>query len=121
MKVPLDGGQQGLLQVDVAVAADGLVAVAGWRIGAVDLALEVDGVVVATDVIPVERGDVAAAYGGSAVADCGFVLVAEHVAGTACSWRRGATRDGVGRHIGIRSHRLPRRRSPRSVWRRWGR
>ena len=81
VKVQLGGAAPGLVKVDVAVAGDGLVAIAGWRIGEVDLALEVDGVVVSADLVTVERGDVAAALGASTPQDCGFVLVAEHVGG----------------------------------------
>ena len=81
VKVPLGVAAPGLLKVDVAVAADGLVAVAGWRVGDVDVALEVDGVVVAAECVAVARGDVAAALGADTPHDCGFVLVAEHGGG----------------------------------------
>ena len=79
--VPLGTGRPGLLKVDVAVSADGLVAVAGWRVGAVGVALEVDGTAIAADLYTVDRGDVAAARGASTPQDCGFVLVAENVGG----------------------------------------
>jgi GT2 family glycosyltransferase len=81
VQVPLGTGKPGLLKVDVVVAADGMVAIAGWRVGAVEVALEVDGAPVAVDIHTVDRGDVAAARGASTPQDCGFVLVAENVGG----------------------------------------
>jgi GT2 family glycosyltransferase len=91
LKVPQPGGgQPGMVKVDTAFVGDGLAIVAGWRIGPVDVELDVDGLPVAAEILSFVRTDVAEQFNLESDAVTGFALVARNVAAGALRLVAGA-------------------------------
>lgn len=77
VNLPGDAGQAPLsVKVDASICVDGVLLVAGWRSGGVELGISERGVPVECHLIPVDRPDVANHLGVERSEGLGFVLVA---------------------------------------------